>query len=204
MPKRDPIHMSAQRERIVRATIGCIADKGVERTSITDICRKAGMSVGAIYVHFANKQEIVAAALSYGSMEAVDLPGDWPSFKAMIANMDGQKGFDMVTVVRNRLNLHAECVRPGELHDLFRPILAGLIDVLAAHLQKMADDGGIRLKMSARQTALSISAFIDGMLWIALASDRPLDELRSELSDGLDCFVDSVEQRSQLHQAPAC
>ena len=78
MPKRDPIHMSAQRERIVRATIGCIADKGVERTSITDICRKAGMSVGAIYVHFANKQEIVAAALSYGSMEAVDLPGDWP------------------------------------------------------------------------------------------------------------------------------
>jgi hypothetical protein len=98
-------------------------------------------------------------------------------------------GFDIVTVVRNRLNLHAECVRPGDLHDTYRPILEDTLEVLANHIQKMADNGSVTLKMSARQTALSISAFIDGMLWIALATDRPLEHLRPELSAGLDSFI---------------
>jgi AcrR family transcriptional regulator len=189
MPKRDPAHMSAQRERILRATIECMAERGIERSSIADICRQAGLSVGAVYVHFANRDEIIAEALRYGSVTPRDLPDNWPDFKAMIVSLDDQMGFDIVTVIRNRLNLHAECVRPGGLHDTFKPIIKEILQVLADHIQKMADTGSVTLKMSARQTAASISAFIDGMLWIALATDRPLEELRPELAAGLDSFV---------------
>ncbi len=189
MPKRDTEHMDAQRERIVRAVIECISEKGVERTSIVDICRKTGLSAGALYVHFANRDEIIAAALHYGSMTETTLPDSWDELVTMITSLDDQMGFDIKTVARNRLHLHAECVHPGKLHDLYRPILEKTLSVFATQLQRLADRGEITLKMNATQTAMSISAFIDGMLWIALATDRPLEELRSELADGLSCLV---------------
>jgi AcrR family transcriptional regulator len=194
MPKRDAQHMNAQRERIVRAAIECIADKGVERTSIADICRKTGFSSGALYVHFANKDEIVAEALRYGSMSETTLPDSWSELVATIASLDSQMGFDIHTVARNRLHLHAESMSPGALHELYRPILLKTLSLFADKLQQFADRGEITLRMSAVQTAASISAFIDGMLWIALATDRPLDELKPELAAGLECFVASQKK----------
>lgn len=184
--------MSAQRERIIRATIECIADRGVEGSSVQQICRRAGLSVGALYVHFRNKDEIVEEVLRYGTVKPDDLPDTWPAFRAMVVSFEPQRGFDIITVIRNRLHLHAECVRPGCLHDTFKPIVEQSIEVLADAIQRMADNGSVQLKMSARDTALSISAFIDGMLWTALAMDRPLEDLRLLLAVGLDAFVDAA------------
>lgn len=190
MPKRDSEHMNAQRERILRATIECIARKGVEGMSMADIRQQAGLSTGAIYVHFANKEDIVAEALRYGIVDAVEFPGDWAAFKALIANLDDQLGFDIETIVRTRLHLRAEAARPGRLHDAFRPILEEALSILSDHLQGMADRGAIGLKMTARQTAQGMSAFVDGSLWLALAIDRPLEDLKAELALGLDQFVE--------------
>jgi AcrR family transcriptional regulator len=181
MPKRDPEHMSAQRERIVRAAILCIAD----------IWRKAGRSAGSLYVHFANKDDIIAAALRFGGMTETSLPDTWEAFVAMASSPDGQMGFDLETIVRNRLHLHAESVHPGKLHEAFKPLLEQSLDLFARQLQRLADKGEIGLKMSARQTAASMSALIDGMLWIALASDRPLEDLRPEIATGLRCLVEA-------------
>jgi AcrR family transcriptional regulator len=194
MPKRDAEHMKGQRERILRATIECIAQKGVEGMSMADIRKQSGLSTGAIYLHFANREEIVAEALRYGVVRAIDLPDDWASFKALMANLDSQMGFDIETVVRTRLHLRAECAHPGRVHDLFRPILEDAIDIVAAHLESMAASGALILKMPARQTALGMSAFVDGMLWMALATDRPLLDLKPELSAGLDLFVTAGER----------
>ena len=184
--------MTAQRTRILRATIECIAEKGVEGTSIASICKRADLSAGALYVHFRNKDDILAETVRYGTVQVTDTPDDWPSFKAMLVSFEDQHGFDIVTVVRTRLHLNAEFVRSGRLHDMGRPLLQQSLSTLAAHLQKMHDGGGVQLRFSAEQTAVNISAFIDGMLWIALAGDRPLDEMRAEMSAGLDCFVTSV------------
>lgn len=184
--------MTAQRTRILRATIECIAEKGVEGTSIANICKRADLSAGALYVHFRNKDDILAETVRYGALQVLDLPDDWPSFKAVIISFEDQHGFDIVTVVRTRLHLNAEFVRSGRLHDIGRPLLQQNLFALAAHLQRMHDSGSVELRFSAEQTAVNISAFIDGMLWIALADDRPLDEIRAEMSAGLDCFVASA------------
>ena len=64
MPKRDAAHMDAQREKIIRAAIECIGDKGIERTSISDICRKAELSAGA------QAAEARAAKAGAGAVEA--------------------------------------------------------------------------------------------------------------------------------------
>lgn len=194
MPKRDAAHMGAQRERIIRAAIECIAEKGIERSSIADICQKAGLSAGALYIHFANKDEIIVAALRYGTMNEASLPETWQGFKAMVSSLGNQMDFDITTVVRVRLHLHAESARPGKLHDLYKPFLDTSIRMLAERLESFAERQEIVLRMSARQTALSISAFIDGILWNALATDRPSGETQAALAEGLEMFVNVPEK----------
>jgi AcrR family transcriptional regulator len=189
MPKRDAAHMGAQREKIIRAAIECIADKGIERSSISDICERAELSAGALYVHFSNKDEIIVAALHYGTLTETSLPDTWEEFKAMVSALEDQLDFDITTVIRNRLHLHAESARPGKLHDLYKPFLETSVRLLAERIQLFADRKEISLRMDARQTALSISAFIDGMLWNALATDRSFEETGAALAEGLEMFV---------------
>jgi len=189
MPKRDAAHMSAQRDKIVRAAIECIGEKGIERTSIADICQRSELSPGALYVHFANKDEIILAALRFGTITEDSLPNTWEEFKKVAALFDDQLGFDAATIVRLRLHLHTESAHHGQVHEVYKPFLEEALSVLADHLQKLADHGEIGLRMDARQTALAISAFIDGMLWIALATDRPLRQTQQALAAGLDMFV---------------
>src|SRR4051812_35608727 len=123
MPKRDAVHMGAQREKIIRAAIECIGERGIERTSIADICRQAELSAGALYVHFANKDEIIQAAFRYGPMTASSLPDTWEGLKKMISSLEDQLGFDITTVIRVRLHLRTESAHPGKLHDLYKPFL---------------------------------------------------------------------------------
>lgn len=189
MPKRDAAHMGAQRDRIIRAAIECIADKGIERSSISDICERAELSAGALYVHFHNKDEIILAALRYSTMTEASLPDTWQEFKALISSLGDQLDFDIVTVVRVRLHLRAESARPGRLHDIYKPFLETSVRLFAERIQLFADRKEISLRMDARQTALSISAFIDGMLWNALATDRSFEETQAALAEGLEMFV---------------
>lgn len=189
MPKRDPAHMEAQRERIILATITCIARKGIERTSIADIWKEAGLSAGALYVHFQNKQDLVAQCLQHGAGDAPSQPKTWDELKSQILTFGSRFGLDAATVIRARLHFHAEAVQPGDFHDLHKANLEIAMTSLSGWIQQIADRGEITLRLTARQTAAAISAYLDGMLGLALATDRPIDEALAEIATGMDCFV---------------
>jgi AcrR family transcriptional regulator len=61
MPKVSDAHREARREEIIAAALRAFAAKGFSRTSMADIIAESGLSVGAIYGHFAGKRELVAA-----------------------------------------------------------------------------------------------------------------------------------------------
>lgn len=189
MPKRDADYMKAQRERIIQATLVCISRKGVEGTSIADIWKEAGLSAGALYVHFKNKLDLVTQCLRYTRESVHEAPTTWDELKMRLLGFETSIGWDAPTIARVRVHLHAECVNPGELNDIMQPILEDQFTILAGWIEQIADAGLVTLRMSARQTAVAASAQIDGMLWIALASDRPLDDAIAEISQVLDCFV---------------
>jgi len=52
------------RQRIVTATIACVAELGYERTTIRQIARTAGVTSSNLYNYFPNKAELVAAAIA--------------------------------------------------------------------------------------------------------------------------------------------
>ena len=63
------------RGRILSAAAAWFADHGYAATSIRDIAREVGVTVGAIYVHFASKDRLLAAVYEEGVRrigEAVD------------------------------------------------------------------------------------------------------------------------------------
>lgn len=59
MPKRDDTYMAERREKILDAAVACLIQTGLPGLSTTAICREAGISMGALYTHFATKDEIL-------------------------------------------------------------------------------------------------------------------------------------------------
>jgi TetR/AcrR family acrAB operon transcriptional repressor len=50
-------------ERILRAASNLIAHYGYDKTTVSDIAREAGISKGAVYLHFASKEDLFEALL---------------------------------------------------------------------------------------------------------------------------------------------
>jgi len=54
----------ALKDKVLETALNLFSEKGYFNTSIHDICRSAGVSIGAIYHHFENK-EALAKSLSF-------------------------------------------------------------------------------------------------------------------------------------------
>jgi AcrR family transcriptional regulator len=61
LPKVTEKHVARRRDQILTATYRCLRRKGFKRTTLRDICREAGLSMGAVYGHFESKEAIVVA-----------------------------------------------------------------------------------------------------------------------------------------------
>lgn len=61
MPKLVPAEMERRRGRIVTAARECFSVRGFSDCSMDDICERAGLSKGAVYNHFASKEELIYA-----------------------------------------------------------------------------------------------------------------------------------------------
>ena len=61
MPRVSDEYMTRRREEILGAAKACFAREGFHATSMRDIYRECGLSPGAVYNHFASKEEIVRA-----------------------------------------------------------------------------------------------------------------------------------------------
>ncbi len=62
MPRITPAHEQQMKDRIVSAALRVFAERGFHRATIQDVVRESGLSVGAIYTHFAGKDELFLAA----------------------------------------------------------------------------------------------------------------------------------------------
>lgn len=49
-----------RRQALVRATLHCLAEQGTDKTSIRNICRQAGVSVGLVNHHYPSKEALIA------------------------------------------------------------------------------------------------------------------------------------------------
>ncbi|WP_432975859.1 TetR/AcrR family transcriptional regulator [Dactylosporangium sp. CA-233914] len=61
MPRVSEAHLAARREQIVEAATRCFIRNGFHQTSMQDVIKEAGLSVGAFYRYFSSKSELIRA-----------------------------------------------------------------------------------------------------------------------------------------------
>jgi TetR/AcrR family transcriptional repressor of bet genes len=64
---RTPRAMTKQARRIqlIKATIACIASKGLSGTTMADVTQQAGLSLGIVNLHFKSKDKLLIETLQY-------------------------------------------------------------------------------------------------------------------------------------------
>lgn len=82
----------AMQERLCKATLDVLADIGYERTSTTEICRRAGVSRGAQTHHYASKRELILAAYDH-------LLGGWETERIRLIEAYKSKPLDPETYI---------------------------------------------------------------------------------------------------------
>ncbi|MBY8824263.1 TetR/AcrR family transcriptional regulator [Sphingomonas colocasiae] len=190
MPKRDAAHMEAQRLRIMQAALRCIAEKGVERTSIGDIRTAAGLSTGAIYVHFKDKDELVSAVLAHFTPRlGGPSPSSWLEFKAYLFDEVSPTGLAKTDQIRALLNLQADAMTAGPLQATMTEMMARSAANLTDKLQGLVESGEIALRYPIEDSARIISGLVNGVLWQAITAGRPLEQEIAMIKAALDAFV---------------
>jgi AcrR family transcriptional regulator len=81
-----PFAAYSPEQRIIRAFAAVVAEKGYPAATVAEICATAGISQTTFYLHFADKKDLLAAALdsSGAQLLAATMPAarrapDWPS-----------------------------------------------------------------------------------------------------------------------------
>ena len=62
MPRVSAAHEQQVRDRILAAAARVFSEKGYHSSTIADVVRESGLSVGAIYTHFSGKDELIRLA----------------------------------------------------------------------------------------------------------------------------------------------
>ncbi|MEV4508750.1 TetR/AcrR family transcriptional regulator [Dactylosporangium sp. NPDC049525] len=61
MPRVSEAHLAARREQIIEAATRCFLRNGFHQTSMQDVIKEAGLSVGAFYRYFDSKAALIKA-----------------------------------------------------------------------------------------------------------------------------------------------
>lgn len=130
------------RQRIIAATIRCVAELGYSRTTIREIARTAGVTSANLYNYFPNKAELVAAAIAARAeialprlRRAAERPGTVVDRIEAVLDESGnlmREHPDLATFEWAIRAQNAVTVYPGEAGNVgleaLRDIITGIVD----------------------------------------------------------------------------
>ncbi|WP_410588763.1 TetR/AcrR family transcriptional regulator [Amycolatopsis sp. lyj-23] len=133
------------RTALLDATIACLVDVGYARTSVQEICARAGVSKGAVQHHFTAKAELMAAAVEHlttklrrqlaASLE--DLPGGGNGVAAAIDLLWAGYSGTLSTAVTE---LWVAARTDPELRAAIRPVDRALGRATLEHVTQVAGE----------------------------------------------------------------
>jgi AcrR family transcriptional regulator len=200
MPKRDGDYMLNQRDAIAKAALSVMVEKGIHETSLRDICRAAGVSNGAFYIHFPNKEAVIVAACAIDHVQELDsdLPQTWEEYA--VGFVDDLRDKTSYRSKRFRLSLQFT----ADLSQMDRNP-AGLTAVYHVYAENIARilrrfrDGGIITLPHGLELTTQMHVQIIGGAGYQRASNRDLaiEKIEEALSKNLAVTAGLIEGKAQ-------
>ena len=173
------------REKLLRAAIAEIADRGYEHARLTDIAARADMTVGAIYNWFDDKAAMFNAALEFAlnsqqetnatylaKPDISERVGYQPNHWLMlVAALAPRQGGDKDPTDAQKILLEALRVawRDEDSQELLQPQVSALLSQYEAVLQQAVDDGRIDASLNVRLLARIFLAIPIGLSSLTLS-----------------------------------
>lgn len=196
MPKVTQEYMEARREQILEAARRCFLRDGFHSTSMQDLFAESGLSAGAVYRHFASKDEMITAIAEENMREVLAMVHSVATHRtsssvgAMMADV-----LDMVktkTVEENVAGLAvlawSESLRNPALARQFNDLLAQMRSDLAEVVREHQNSGTVPREASPEAIAATLMCTLPGyILQLAIGGSQDVegvpDALRALLPD---------------------
>lgn len=165
MPKRDDEYMAHRREKILDAAVTCMTQAGLAGLSTTAICEAAQISMGALYTHFATKDEIVLGLAERAVQRRretfnFETAADMRRRLLLMAEQMGRK--DAREGTRVDIELFAASYSDPRIAAALEPLwdFSGFAKVL----ERLKSAGELRPEVSAKALATAIESHLMGAM----------------------------------------
>ncbi|HEV7323101.1 MAG TPA: TetR family transcriptional regulator [Ensifer sp.] len=170
MPRISSDRAEERRRHILDAAMRAFIASGFSATSIRDICKEAGMSIGGVYVHFDGKDAIVEGLVAellpdhaFPLTMASDLQGlEAALVEDAIASMRDWNAAEAAAW----LEIVGASHRSPRIAAIFSARLARATEALAAVLMRVG--GGAMGEGEARVHAQALLAALEGLMLVRL------------------------------------
>ena len=187
--KRTYMRADDRRRQILACARDVFAERGFHDTSVADICKSAGIGRGTLYQYFANKRDVLFAAVE----DIAERVGRVVSSRVRVAAIEGAEASPPRLIVAwcerrlrevldalfsdeasVRLVLREARGMDGAIDALMRKVDQVVLGAIEADLGAAAA-AGIVVCPNPRLTALYVLGGIEKMVLAAIDSDEPLD-----------------------------
>ena len=205
MPVTDQRERPTARGAIVDAASELMAERGFEGVRVQEVARRAGVTTGAIYAHFAGRHELLVAAIGQyeGKAEALLSAFDFDAARAAdaIVAMGAGLAEDPNLGVRPfAIEALVAARREPDLADLMRGKIERARTQMEALVVRAQADGSIDADLDAASVAKWLQAMLVGVAMLAPVWEQPLvpdswESLVRRLVAGLASSGDSSPMR---------
>jgi AcrR family transcriptional regulator len=189
-----------RRDQILAAARDCFAERGFAETRVEDIARRASLSKGGVYVHFASKDaifdalheaEVRGASEALAAVRSLELPATEKlaalaaGMLARYASSEEHRKF-LLVLGEVGLRLPSVQARIAATHEVF-------VDAIAALIEEGVARGELRA-VPPRHTAQLLKILSDGIEG-AIALGHPLD-MESLVATSVDVLLKGLRPPS--------
>lgn len=211
MARRTKAEARATRESVLRAALDLFAEKGYSRTTLSGIAKRIGMTRGAVYWHFDNKEALLAALIDHvqglkdnavsshiSNIETIaDLRAACVLYAQMVENDPMVRKFEFFMMYQMEWS--------EELLEQTRRNMEELrenpLDVFREHFNQPQIAARLKPGVDADQLVVTLASFWVGACKMCLGCHFPDSELCShpDLESGTDTsFVSTVRNGFDL------